>query len=423
MGFHPLPSLRQYWSCDKNFRVDRIADLISQKRFLQILRFLHINDNNNMPKRGEPNFDKLYKIRPLIENINKNFKELFTPYRRMSVDESMVGFKGRTSLKQYMPMKPTKRGIKVWALACSKTGYMTSFQIYQGKEDTLVESTLGERVVLQLCAPYFDKGYCLYFDNFFSTFSLLDSLLKKKTFACGTFRINRKFYPKTLLKNDKEMKVGDSDFAQAGDYSVVKWRDRGKKSVNVISSMHNPQDLSTVKRTNKMGVREEVNCPESIADYNRYMGGVDKFDQYHSTYSISWKSRKWWVKLFYYFIDCSIVNSYILYKESVPKKEKPISHLKFRTILADELIAAYNSRKRRGPLMSGDKKIKKLGGRGVSIENIVRRNNLGDHLPIKGTSRRCSYCSTAKKTKRSQIICRRCEVALCLECFAPFHEK
>ena len=29
----------------------------------------------------------------------------------------MIKFQGRSSLKQYMPMKPTKRGIKVWVLA------------------------------------------------------------------------------------------------------------------------------------------------------------------------------------------------------------------------------------------------------------------------------------------------------------------
>jgi len=48
----------------------------------------------------------------------------------------MIACKGRTTLKQYMPLKPIKRGIKVLAAACSKTGYLLNFDIYQGKQLT-----------------------------------------------------------------------------------------------------------------------------------------------------------------------------------------------------------------------------------------------------------------------------------------------
>lgn len=423
MGFHRLPSIRHYWLSDDNFRVSRIANLMPQKRFLFILRFLHLNNNETMPKRGTNDFDKLYKVRPLLTKLNVNFKALYVPHREMAIDESMVGFKGRTTLKQYMPMKPTKRGFKVWVLACSATGYMISFQIYQGKEKEATQDTLGERVVMEMSEPYWRKGYCLYFDNFFTTFNLLKVLMERGTFACGTFRVNRKHYPKSILMDDKNMRIGDSDFAQAGDISVVKWKDRGKKSVNVVSNMHNPTKFTTVKRTNKTGERQEIKCPESIAAYNKYMGAVDKFDQAMAAYAISWKSRRWWVKLLYYFVDSAIVNAFILHKYSVQaRKEKPCSQLKFRTVLANELIGTYNTRKRKGPAHTVAKKFKKIDGRGVSIEDNIRRTNVGEHLPIKGTSRRCGYCSTQKNSKRSQMQCRKCSIALCLDCFVPFHE-
>lgn len=70
-----------------------------------------------------------------------------------------------------------------------------------------------------------------------------------------------------------------------------------------------------------------------MADYNRYMGGVDLFDEYNSNYSIAWRSRRWWMKIFYYLVDASIVNSYVLYKETVKKKNvssKPLTALEFR---------------------------------------------------------------------------------------------
>jgi hypothetical protein len=48
----------------------------------------------------------------------------------MAVDEGMVPFKGHSSMKQHMPMKPVKRGYKVWYMADSRTGFVSQFDIY-----------------------------------------------------------------------------------------------------------------------------------------------------------------------------------------------------------------------------------------------------------------------------------------------------
>lgn len=101
------------------------------KRFLKLVRFLHINDNSKMPPRG-PDFDKLFKVRPLIYHLQTMYSSLECPSRYLSIDESMIAFKGRSGMKQYMPMKPIKRGFKVWALADSASGYLINFEIYTG---------------------------------------------------------------------------------------------------------------------------------------------------------------------------------------------------------------------------------------------------------------------------------------------------
>jgi len=100
----------------------------------------------------------------------------------------------------------------------------------------------------------------------------------------------------------------------------MRWKDRGSKPVTLISNMHNAAYSCVVLRTNSKRERVHVVCPSGISDYNKYMGGVDKFDQYNMvTYTTSKKSRRWWTKLFYYFIDTAIVNFYILYKDSCNK--------------------------------------------------------------------------------------------------------
>lgn len=120
-----------------------------------------------------------------------------------------------------MPMKPTKRGFKLWVITCCKTGYNLSYKIYEGKETEGKQKWgLGEHTVLQMAKPFIGKGYCLYFDNFFSTFPLLKELLDHSTFACGTFRANRKYYPSQNLKSDKKSKSSDYDFCMSDDFSV-----------------------------------------------------------------------------------------------------------------------------------------------------------------------------------------------------------
>lgn len=175
--------------------------------------------------------------------------------------------------------------------------------MYTGKKkDGSVEEGLGERVVLDLTTPFLGIGRCIYFDNFFSSVSLINKLLEDNTFACGTILSNRVEYPIDELKIDKEMH--QHDFAQCGEVSVVKWADRGKKCVSVISNMNNPSTTEKVMRSNGKGDREEVPCPQAIAEYNKFMGGVDRFDQHiMSNYNVSQKSRRWWVKLFYFFFN------------------------------------------------------------------------------------------------------------------------
>lgn len=223
------------------------------------------------------------------------------------------------------------------------------------------------------------------------------------------------------------MKTGDIDGAVSGDIGVSKWRDRGKKSVCVVSTMHNPLKKTKVLRTQKDGSRRLVDCPDSVADYNKYMGGVDHFDQLLAAYSVSWKSRRWWMRIFYYCLDACIVNSFLLYKntlqQSSVKNKKALTHLQFRSILATQLIGDYSSRQKPCPnsQFGRGRKRNRSDGRGT-IQNSIRLNDVGKHLPTKGSRRRCCHCSISKKQQRSNITCLECKVALCLECFVPFHK-
>ena len=111
---------------------------MSGRRFELLLRFLHLNDSRQQPSKGDPHYDKLYKIRPMLDKVVHQFKSTYLPTCNLSVDESIIGFKGRLSFVQYMPQKPTKWGIKAWVLAESESGYVWNIKIYTGKTKLII---------------------------------------------------------------------------------------------------------------------------------------------------------------------------------------------------------------------------------------------------------------------------------------------
>ena len=127
MGFNKVPDLYDYWSTNPIFHYFPVASSISRKRFLEIQQFLHFTDNETIIPCGEPGYDRLAKVHPVIEAVQKTFLESYRPNKENSIDEAMVKFKGRSALKQYVPKKPTKRGFKMWVRADAINRYVCDF--------------------------------------------------------------------------------------------------------------------------------------------------------------------------------------------------------------------------------------------------------------------------------------------------------
>ena len=124
--------------------------------------------------------------------------KLYQPQRDVSIDEAMVRFHGRSSLKQYLPLKTVKRGIHVWVLA-DTNGYFWNMQVYTGRENSS-EKGLGARVVKDLTSPLQQKFHHIYCDNFFTSVQLFEDLERVGLYACGTARSDRTGFPPQLKK-------------------------------------------------------------------------------------------------------------------------------------------------------------------------------------------------------------------------------
>ena len=178
MGINRLPEIQDYWSMDTSLRYAPIADRISCDTFEEITRYLHFANSDKLPARGEDDFSCLQKVDPLISALKQKFKTMYYSHSQLSVDEAMIPFKGPFSMKQYLPMKPVKRGFKVWAMADALNGYLYDFNVYTGATGER-ETALGE-VVLTLSEPLKWKHHQLLFDNYFTSITFGQCMLAEQ---------------------------------------------------------------------------------------------------------------------------------------------------------------------------------------------------------------------------------------------------
>jgi hypothetical protein len=137
MGMVRKPTIQSYWQENQETWLSNtpsFAKVMRRDRFQLILRCFHANNNLNYVGRGQPNHDPAFKIRKILDLLNRTFKDRYIAARDITVDESMVGHKGRDYTVQYMPAKKSHRwGAKLWVLAESDTGYTLSMDLYAGK--------------------------------------------------------------------------------------------------------------------------------------------------------------------------------------------------------------------------------------------------------------------------------------------------
>ena len=355
MGLAKLPSLKDYWSTLSCFSCPAISERISRDRFLEIHKYLHFADNSTLSLPGTPEYDKIGKVRHVLNMLKERFLVVYNPHRECAIDEAMIKYKGRSTLKQYMPMKPTKRGMKIWMRADSHNGYVSEFQVYTGK-GTSSECGLGGRIVKDLTANLPYQNYHVYADNFFTSPQLFLDLLGQGIYACGTIRQHRKGFPSELKRYVKSglPTRGDSICLQSSKHTnlvACVWQDT--KPVSVISTNAQSVPLSSVYRKQQNGTKKEYSCPEAVLQYNKFMGGVDMNDQLREYYSVRTKTRKNYKYLFWFVFDVAVTNAFILSKETGYVKTVK----EFRSSLGEQLLEGYCSRKRKGrrPTISSKK--------------------------------------------------------------------
>ena len=116
------------------------------------------------------------KVEPLYDLLNKKVLQFGIAHKYFSLDKSMVPYYGRHSCKQFIGAKPIRFGYKLWVLA-SAARVLYKIEICQGRKNQGSDEPLGTCVLknaLKICKN--PKDHSIYFENFFSSYSLICDL-------------------------------------------------------------------------------------------------------------------------------------------------------------------------------------------------------------------------------------------------------
>lgn len=436
MGVIDKPQTKQYWSTSPLLNTPYFPEIMTRDRFTQIMRYIHFVDNSRNPNDGiatnDANYDTLWKVRWILDALNSKFKSEYVPKQNISIDETMIPFKGMVHFKQYLPAKPTKWGIKAWCLAESDTGYVSQFIIYTGKQER-AHRNLSHHVVIELMqsAGLLGRGYKLFVDNFYTAVDLFTELWEDhQTAACGTVRINRRGLPRDIIAKKPAglgRERGEYVYRYQRPILAIAWRD--KRVVFVLSTIHDVSNVQVQRtmRINNQWARQDVQCPLAVDSYIKYMGGVDLADQYIQYYSFGRKTRKWTLRLFFKMLEICKLNAYKLYIASpnhqlatsdinpLIQGNKPLTFLQFTLKVVEGLIAGYRNPSRKGR---------------PSLQAIDDRltTRCMPHKFVKRSWCHVCWMKNAKNTTspRSQTLygCATCGKHMCIPtCFIAYHSK
>ncbi|GMF58757.1 unnamed protein product [Phytophthora fragariaefolia] len=238
-------SLSRHWITKVEGTLSRgtFGQFISRYRFHDIARFLHFNDNAKQADSG----DRAFKMRPVIQALQKTFFRGYRMGARISFDEGMVPMRHRRNpMRQVMPMKPNK-----WANV---------------NEDAVAQRAVVKNILHVLQGQPAQRLICT--DNFYTSIPLSHKLLGMGYCHVGTMRNDRRGWCKaidfTQKKRPKRMPRGTYRFSWRDHPEIVALAWMDNKPVRFLGTGCSTQ-LTKVTRRERDGSVSTVPCPRQVS--------------------------------------------------------------------------------------------------------------------------------------------------------------
>ena len=177
MGLVRKGNLEKYWDHGETVKTPFFGTYMGRNTFQSILSNFQVSNKDLDLPRNDPNHDPLFKVRPMIEMMDRTFLQAYKCGRDFSFDEGCCPYKGRVHFCCYNPSKPSKWHLKLFEVSDARNA-----NVMDPDSRQTTEVVVG---LLQKC-KLFGNGHHVYMDNYYSSPDLFWELHCKEVFACGT---------------------------------------------------------------------------------------------------------------------------------------------------------------------------------------------------------------------------------------------
>ena len=341
----------------------------SWRHFRRYFTFQDYRDNPKLKQKTDP----LWKVRRLIDHLNKRCAAMWIPGKFLAIDEQTIGFQGVSGLKLRISYKREGDGFQCDAVCDG--GYTFSFWFRHGpapdvgpKYKHLALAPLACRVVW-LAERLPNRWTRLYMDNLYNSEKLFSALFIAESLAHGVVRTYARGFPSDILQKeeknkDRAEKLRGTTMAArlinsdaCPDLLAISLYDT--KPVHLLSTTASEVRWMVKHRkvwstaVQKMAMMKYLRL-NVIEEYNNNMNSTDIADQLRGNYRPDrWmRQRKWWWSFFIWGLGVASVNAYRIYdvlyeeekKKNTPGLPRKWTHVEFREQLVYDLIPLKGKR-------------------------------------------------------------------------------
>nr|XP_006813060.1 PREDICTED: uncharacterized protein LOC102802759 [Saccoglossus kowalevskii] len=364
----------------------------------------------------------MYKVAPILKTVIHQSQQMYNLHCEVAIDEAIIGYKGRYNgiPTVFIQGKPRAKGFKVYVLADSHSNYVANLKFMTSTgshEEDMRNVSKTAALCENLIQPFTGLHHVLYTDSYYTSIEMASRLLDyHHTYVVGSMRQDRRGFPNALRTNPRRNPASDViknlcrwQFAarQKDNLVVVSYKD--SKLLNLLSTCREGFKVNDGRinrfikspTTHRKSVYS-LPAPDIVGDYNKYMGGVDRANQYDLISLPNVRPTNGG--------NTAICNSYIIYKEVVDEKK---THKAFQVEVGCAMIGGFCSRKQRV----------------TTAEPVL--NTYQNHHLVKGEGRgaSCRMCiKIGRKTQKGHYVysvykCNECGISLCRDCFLPYHHE
>jgi hypothetical protein len=348
-GLTPKPQF-DYWFCLEDKEPLLGSNLISNalrrknaakgktvkaaRRWKHFHRYFTVADYRESSKEKQKS-DPLWKVRELLDKLNKQATDMWVPGKWVAIDEQRLGFQGASGMKLHISYKGEGGGFQ-YDVVCD-VGYTYSFHFCHGPPPNVGEQykhldlSPTARQVVWLASRLPNRWTQIYMDNFFNSQKLFTALLIAEALAHGVARTNGRGVPPSIIQ--KEEKNKDRTKKLRGTTLTTKLHDSDACPDLFAVSVYDTKPvhiLSTAAECVEWIVKEKEVWSNRIKkkammkylrliiieDYNMNMNLTNIADQLRGSYwPDQWmRQRKWWWAFFIWSIGVAGVNAYKIYE-------------------------------------------------------------------------------------------------------------